>query len=184
MLKPERSTASSASARLPAHAWVLGRILRQCAATRTTGSLKWHKAMAYRKVKLGWMTIKATDPSEPDYYVNGTRPTQYEKPYELMTESEQKLYQDFLSHQGMNDCVKKIEQLQTGWRRHPSSRTASKDATRPAMGPSVTNALDKKKKRKKKLHGDEIVDYGYYRRIVQEEQAGPPELAPRDGRLP
>ena len=27
------------------------------------------------------------------------------------------------------------------------------------MGPSVTNALDKKKKRKKKLHGDEIVDH-------------------------
>ena len=60
------------------------------------------------------MTIKAIDPSEPDYYVNGaTGHTQYEKPYELMTESEQKLYQDFLSHQkAANDYVKKIERLQ------------------------------------------------------------------------
>ena len=30
-------------------------------ATHHTGSLKYHKTMAYKKVKLGWMTIKSKD---------------------------------------------------------------------------------------------------------------------------
>ncbi len=129
--------------------------------THHTGSLKWHKTMAYRKVKLGWMTIKATDPNDPDYYVNGaTGHTQYEKPFELMTESEQKLYQDFLSHQkAANEYVKKIERLQYQLEEASFERDSIlQDAMKAGfMGPSVTSALDKKKKRKK-LHGEEIGD--------------------------
>jgi hypothetical protein len=128
--------------------------------THHTGSLKWHKTMAYRKVKLGWMTIKSTDPSDPDYYVNGaTGLTQYEKPYELMTESERKLYNDFLSHQkAATDHVKKIEMLQFELEEASFERDSIlNDAMKAGfMGASVTNALAKKKLKKKKLHDEDI----------------------------
>ena len=74
----------------------------------------------------------------------------YEKPFELMTESEQKLYQDFLSHQkAANDYVKKIERLQYQLEEASFERDSIlQDAMQAGfMGPSVTNALDKKKKR-------------------------------------
>ena len=126
--------------------------------THHTGSLKYHKTMAYKKVKLGWMTIKSKDPSEPDYYVNGaTGITQYEKPFELMSENEKKLYGDFLSHQkAANEYVKKIDELQHELEEASFERDSiMQDAMKAGfMGPSVTNALNNKKKRAKKI--DEI----------------------------
>ena len=57
--------------------------------------------------------------------------------------------------------MKKIERLQYQLEEASFERDSIlQDAMQAGfMGPSVTNALDKKKKRKKKLHGDEIVDH-------------------------
>ena len=128
--------------------------------THHTGSLKWHKTMAYRKVKLGWMTIKGTTADEPDYYVDGkTGVTQYEKPYELMTVSEKKLYEDFLSHQtAALSHVKKIEELQIQLEEASFERDSiMQDAMKAGyMGPSVQNALANKKAKKKAGIADQL----------------------------
>ena len=145
--------------------------------THHTGSLKYHKTMAYKKVKLGWMTIKSKDPSDPDYYVNGaTGITQYEKPFELMTESEKKLYGDFLSHQkAANEYVKKIDQLQHELEEASFERDSiMQDAMKAGfMGPSVTSALDKKKRRKKKMDDVEASSTDVVGDAIKNNKPGP-----------
>ena len=71
-----------------------------------------------------------------------------------MTENEKKLYGDFLSHQkAASEHVKKIDQLQHELEEASFERDSIlQDAMKAGfMGPSVTNALDKKKKRKKNM---------------------------------
>ena len=120
--------------------------------THHTGNLKYHSTMAYKKVKMGWMTIKAKSRGDPDYYVNGaTGVTSYEKPYELMSEDEKRYYGDFLTHQkAAMKHVQTIEELQLKLEETSFERDSILNDALAAgfMGGSVQNALQKKKANK------------------------------------
>ena len=78
------------------------------------GNLRLHKGIAYKRAKAGWMVVKAKALGETDYYINGTTgQTTYEKPEELMLESEKVYYANFLQHKAnAEEHIKAIEKLQ------------------------------------------------------------------------
>jgi hypothetical protein len=85
------------------------------------GDLKYHKTMAYKKVKAGWMVVKSKEVESSDgtmkigdYYINGlTGETTYEKPEELFTQQEKLFFDNFQSHKKAHEeAIKKIEELQ------------------------------------------------------------------------
>jgi len=123
-----------------------------------TGNLKYHRTMAYKKVKQGWMCVKATSLEDADYYVNGiTGITSYEKPFELMSEEERRLYTDFLNHQkAAQDHVKTIEALQMQLEEASFERDSIlQDAMNAGfLGASVTRALKNKKTKKQQQEED------------------------------
>ena len=80
-----------------------------------TGALKFHKTMAYKKAKMGWICVKGSgNDNDPDYYVNGmTGETTYEKPPDLMTPQEVVYYENFLEHKKKGEeFIQQIEKLQ------------------------------------------------------------------------
>ena len=80
----------------------------------STGALKNHIPINYRKAKNGWSCIKANVEGERDYFVNGqTGETSYEKPMELMTPQEKVYFDNFKLHQTAGEeHIKKIDKLQ------------------------------------------------------------------------
>eukprot|EP00605_Chrysophyceae_sp_TOSAG23-4_P000966 GSChrysophyteH1.ASY1.ANO1.1066.1 assembled CDS len=127
--------------------------------THHTGNLKYHKSMPYKKAKHGWMCVKAKSAGDSDYYVKGdTGQTTYEKPWELMTENEQRLYNDFLSHQkAATEHIETIRNLQIKLEEASFERDSIlADAMNAGfMGGSVVQAL-KKKKTKKQLEQEAL----------------------------
>jgi len=123
-----------------------------------TGNLKYHRTMNYKKVKNGWMCVKATSIDDADYYVNGkTGITSYEKPYELMSEEERRLYTDFINHQkAAEEHVKTIEALQMQLEEASFERDSIlQDAMNAGfLGGSVTQALKNKKSKKQQMNDD------------------------------
>jgi len=79
-----------------------------------SGALRFHKSMAYRRAKQGWMCVKGRMEGEKDYYVHGqSGETSYEKPEELMTADELVFYKNFKTHKDASEeHVKKINTLQ------------------------------------------------------------------------
>ena len=128
--------------------------------THHSGNLKYHKAVSYSKAKKGWMCVKATSAGESDYYMKGdTGLTTYEKPWEMMSENERRLYDDFLSHQkASEEHVNTIKELQIKLEEASFERDSILSDAMGAgfMGGSVVGAL-KKKKTKKQME-DEMLD--------------------------
>ena len=126
--------------------------------THHTGNLKYHKTTTYSKAKNGWMVVKATSADDVDYYVNGkTGVTTYEKPYELMSEDEKRMYGDFLSHQkAAQEHVQTIAALQLKLEEASFERDSIlQDAINAGfMGPSVAKALKSKKSKKQSMDDD------------------------------
>lgn len=79
-----------------------------------SGALRFHKSMAYRRAKQGWMCVKGRMEGEKDYYVHGqTGETTYDKPEDLMTADELVFYKNFKTHkEAAEEHVKKINTLQ------------------------------------------------------------------------
>jgi hypothetical protein len=78
------------------------------------GDLKLHETVSYARAKKGWIAIKPKEKGEKIYYLNGvTGETSYEKPVELMNETERTNYENFISHRKAAEShVKTIEKLQ------------------------------------------------------------------------
>jgi hypothetical protein len=78
------------------------------------GDLKLHETISYARAKRGWIAVKPKDKTEKIYYLNGvTGETTYEKPVELMNETERLNYENFINHRNAAEKhVKTIEKLQ------------------------------------------------------------------------
>jgi hypothetical protein len=78
------------------------------------GDLKLHETVSYARAKKGWIAIKPKEKGEKIYYLNGvTGETSYEKPVELMNETEKINYQNFVTHRKAAEThVQTIEKLQ------------------------------------------------------------------------
>lgn len=124
------------------------------------GALRFHKSMAYRRAKQGWMCVKGRMEGEKDYYVNGaTGETTYDKPEELMTPDELVFYKNFINHKtAADEHVKKINTLQyeleaVTYERDTilfdqlkgagvqTDKKKNKNTTKVAAGELITNAL-------------------------------------------
>ena len=127
--------------------------------THHTGDLKYHKTMAYKKIKAGWMVVKSKDVETEDggvklgdYYINGTTgEVTYEKPLELFTPQEKLFYDNFLSHKAAAEAhIKKIEELQYKLEETAYERDSMlQDALAAGMiTGAVSNVLKKRSKKK------------------------------------
>lgn len=127
--------------------------------THHVGDLKYHKTMAYKKVKAGWMTIKSKDVEGDDgeikmgdYYMNGiTGETTYEKPAELFTPQEKLFYDNFQNFKKAHEeSLKKIEDLQYQLEEASYERDSilQENLKRGDITSSVQNVLKKRKKKK------------------------------------
>jgi hypothetical protein len=76
--------------------------------------MRTHDYMPYFEARKGWVCVKAKYPGEQDYYVHGiSGETTYEKPLELMSESEKIFFNNFVTHKAAaEEHVERIAQLQ------------------------------------------------------------------------
>jgi hypothetical protein len=114
------------------------------------GSLRGHDYLPYQEAKAGWSIVKARMPGEQDYYVHGvTGETTFDKPMELMTESEKIFFHNFQIHQAKaEEHVKKIDELQIELESAQYERdTLMYDALQGGGGTALTNIMKKKKKK-------------------------------------
>jgi len=115
------------------------------------GSLRGHDYLPYQEAKRGWSIVKSRMPGEQDYYVHGTTgETTYDKPMELMTDSEKIFYENFQVHQAKaQEHVKKIEDLQVELESAKYERdTLMYDALQGGGGGGALGNIMKKKKKK------------------------------------
>jgi len=132
--------------------------------THHVGDLKYHKTMAYKKVKAGWMVVKSKDVEGDDgnvrlgdYYINGnTGESTYEKPEELFTPQEKLFFENFQSHKKAHEeALKKIEDLQYKLEEASFERDSilQDNLSSGNINGAVTSVL--KKRAKKKAFGDQ-----------------------------
>merc|ERR1711907_450451 len=116
------------------------------------GSLRHHQFMPYKRAKKGWVTIKGVMKGERDYYVHGsTGEVTYDKPTDLMTETEYNYYTNYQNHKkAAEDYIKKIEILQTDL----EAATYAKDM----LLYDSLNRKDKPEKKAKVVDSSEIVN--------------------------
>lgn len=116
------------------------------------GSLRNHQYIPYSRAKKGWFAIKGVMKGERDYYVHGaTGEVTYEKPVDLMTETEYMYFTNFQAHKtAAEKYIEKIAKLQTDL----EAATYAKDML---LYDSLTRE-EKQEKKAKVISSSEIVD--------------------------